>query len=120
MWKWNVQPGHGPMRHARRLALAALLVVAPALSGCYVEDGPPPPEYAEGYQPQYYDGYVVYYDAVGRPYYYVNGGVYWVPPASPLYIGLVNHWRYYRPAYHRWYAHYGARYRGYRYPAYRR
>ncbi len=83
-------------------------------TGCYVEDESPPPAYVAEYEPMYYDGYVVYYDDVGRPYYYVDGAVVWVPPTSPLYIGLVHHWRVYGPAYHRWYAHYGYRYHGYR------
>jgi hypothetical protein len=99
------------------LAAAAL---APALSGCYVESDLPPPAYAEGYEPQYYDGYVVYYDDYGRPYYYAEGRPVWVQPSSPVYVGLVNHWRVYRPAYHRWYGHYGYRYRTYRGHGYHR
>ena len=96
------------------MALALLTAASGALStGCVVEDEVPPPAYVEGYEPMYYDGYVVYYDDVGRPYYYLNGGVAWVPSTSPLYIGFVNHWRLYGPAYHRWYAHYGYRYHGY-------
>ena len=81
-------------------------------SACYVEPLPPP-AYADGYQPQFYDGYVVYYDDVGRPFYHVDGVAVWVPATSPLYIGLVNHWRAYRPAYGRWYANHGYRYRDY-------
>jgi hypothetical protein len=97
----------------RSFALAVLVAGCAAVSsGCYVED--PPPAYADGYQPQYYDGSVVYFDEVGRPYYYVNGAVFWVPPGSPYYGRLVGHWHVYGPAYHRWYGHYGYRYRGYR------
>lgn len=97
------------------VVLAALLVGSAAVgsAACYVEDEGPPPAYGE-YQPQYYDGYVVYYDGVGRPYYYVNGAVYWVPPGSPFYVGLVNHWRVHRDGYARWYGHHGYRYRAYR------
>ena len=97
-------------RRSFLLGLACAAVVP--LAGCYV-DGPEP-VYAEGYAPQYYDGYVVYYDDIGRPYYYVNGAVVWVPPGSPFYPGLVGHWRTYHPAYRRWYVHRGYRYRGYR------
>jgi hypothetical protein len=82
-------------------------------TGCYV-DAQTEPVAVEGYQPQYYDGYVVYYDGGGRPYYYNNGAVYWVPATSPYYGGYVNHWRAYGPAYGRWYGSYGYRYRGYR------
>jgi hypothetical protein len=96
------------------LAVAAL---APTVSGCYAEAELPPPAYGVGderYEPQYYDGYVVYYDDYGRPYYYAEGRPVWVRPSSPVYVGLVDHWRVYRPAYHRWYGHYGHRYRTYR------
>jgi hypothetical protein len=96
----------------RALGLAAALMTTVSISGCYVEAGPP--VVAEGYEPAMYDGYVVYYDEVGRPYYYANGAVVWVPPGAPAYAGLVAHWRAYGPAYHRWYSHYGYRYRAYR------
>lgn len=103
--------------HVRKLAFSALIAgLASVGTGCYVEEGPPPPEpvYAEGYAPQYYDGYVVYYDDVGRPYYYVNGAVVWVAPTSPFYAGYVHHYRVYGPAYHHWYVNHGYRYRAYR------
>jgi hypothetical protein len=98
--------------------LAAFLGLSLCLSsaGCVVEDDvppPPPPGYAD-YEPAYYDGYVVYYDDVGRPYYYANGAVLWISPGAPEYVGLVHHWRVYGPAYHRWYVRYGHGYRGYR------
>ena len=82
-------------------------------SGCYVETQAEPVA-VDGYQPQYYDGYVVYYDGGGRPYYYNNGAVYWVPASSPYYGTYVNHWRSYGPAYGRWYSNAGYRYRGWR------
>jgi hypothetical protein len=80
------------------------------MAACYVEEVPPP---AYGYEPVYYDGSVVYYDDVGRPFYYANGAVVWISPAVPEYPHLVAHWRVYGPAYHYWYAHDGYRYRGY-------
>jgi hypothetical protein len=88
-----------------------MLVGSLPLAGCYVE--PEGPVVAEGYQPQMYNGYVVYYDGAGRPYYNYNGATMWIPESSPYYVGYVNHWRAYGPAYNRWYAGYGARYRGY-------
>jgi hypothetical protein len=98
----------------RSAVLAALVAgLGCATSACYVEDEGPPAAYAS-YEPAYYDGYVVYYDSVGRPYYYAGDRVYWVPQSSPVYVGLVNHYRYYRPYYSHWYGHYGYRYRGYR------
>jgi hypothetical protein len=97
----------------RTLAFATILATSSVFgTGCVAEVEPP--AYAEGWQPQYYNGYVVYYDDVGRPFYYVNGGAVWIPRESPFYVGYVNHWRVYGPHYRAWYSHYGYRYRGYR------
>ncbi len=99
----------------RKLAVVAALALAPAGStACTVEELPPP-GYEADYEPQYYDGYVVYYDDVGRPYYYMDGSVVWVSPGSPYYHPLVGYWRLHARGYHRWYAYRGYRYRGYRY-----
>lgn len=99
---------------ATALALSTVLV-----AGCD-EEGYDPETEADvappgGYVPAYYDGYVVYYDDIGRPYYYEGGAVVWVSPGSPYYPGLTHHWRVYGPYYRGWYAHYGYRYRPYRY-----
>jgi hypothetical protein len=104
------------MMSFRTLLFSGLIAAfVPFGAACYAEEEVPAPEYADaGYQPQYYDGYVVYYDDGGRPYYYANGAVFWVPPTAPVYVGLVAHWHRYGPAYHHWYAHYGHRYHGYR------
>ncbi|HEY1697108.1 MAG TPA: hypothetical protein VGG39_33340 [Polyangiaceae bacterium] len=105
------------MLSLRSFALASAMVAfVPLGSACYVDEDVPPAEYAaeDGYEPPTYDGYVVYYDDVGRPFYYVNGGVAWIPATSPFYVGYVNHWRTYGPAYHRWYAAHGYAYRGWR------
>jgi hypothetical protein len=101
------------VRHSIPVLLAAIIVGASA-SACYVEEDMPPPAYVEGYAPQLYDGYVVYFDGVGRPFYYVGGAPVWVPVTSPFYAGLVGHWHTYGFAYNRWYGRYGQRYRGYR------
>jgi hypothetical protein len=100
-------------RLIRTVLAVAVCIIASMSSGCYAE-AVPAPAYADGYEPQYYDGYVVYYDGYGRPFYNVNGAVYWVQPSSPFYIGLTTHWRGHRAEYGRWYGHYGYRYRGYR------
>jgi hypothetical protein len=110
-------------RHVTKQWALPLLGLSLCLSaaGCVLEADtgpPPPPGYVDGYEPSYYDGYVVYYDDVGRPYYYGNGGVVWVSPGVPEYGVLVNHYRVYGPAYHRWYTRYGHAYR--RYPRYYR
>jgi len=96
--------------------------VAMSMSGCYAEaEGTiPPPQYEYGYAPVYYDGYVVYYDEAGRPYYYLNGAVQFVPQTSPLYLGLVAHWNAFGPHYRDWNVHAGERYRTYRFHGHRR
>lgn len=66
------------------------------------------------YQPLYYDGYVVFYDGVGRPYYYVNGVVVWMPSTYAYYGYYTNHWRAHRTHYTRWYSSRGRRYQTYR------
>jgi hypothetical protein len=98
----------------RSLVFAILATGILSSAACYVEEEVPAPAYSDGYQPQFYDGYVVYYDQAGRPFYYSNGAVYWVPVTSPVYVGLVNHWHVYGPAYGRWYGNRGFGYRGYR------
>jgi len=101
------------MRTFAKVALAVLLV---GTAGCYAEAEPVTVTSAEiGYEPAYYDGYVVYYDDYGHPFYYGSGGaVVWVEPSSPYYVGLVNHYHVYGPRYRSWAAHDGYRYRSYR------
>jgi len=97
---------------------AAVAGLAPLAAGCYV-DVEPEAVYAEGegYRPMYYDGYVVYFDDVGRPYYYVNGSVYWVPRYSPYYGAYVAHYNTYWRTYRTWYSRGGYRYHYYRAPS---
>lgn len=95
------------------------LALALTTAGCYAETGTATVTSADvvaddGYEPAYYDGYVVYYDNIGRPYYYDRGAVIWNSPSSPHYGPLVHHYRYYGPRYHQWNSHYGARYHNYR------
>jgi hypothetical protein len=99
----------------RNLVAVAVLGLAPIGSAACTVAELPPPEYAEGFDPQYYDGYVVYYDEIGRPYYYMDGSIAWVPVTSAYYGPLLHYWRLHGPAYQRWYSNYGYRYRGYRY-----
>ena len=98
----------------RSLFIAACFTGSAALGvGCTIEELPPP-EYADGYDPQYYDGYIVYYDDVGRPFYYLDGAVVWVPLESPFYVRYVNQWQIHGPEYRRWYIEYGDHYKHYR------
>ncbi len=98
----------------KNVVLVAIIAGCAAFgTGCYATVEAEPVA-AYGYQPQYYEGYVVYYDEGGRPYYYNGGNVVWVSPSSPYYAGYVNHWRVNGAAYARWHASYGVRYRTYR------
>lgn len=104
------------MIHLRHIVLAALVAgVAPLGSACYVDTPGVGVEF--GYEPVYYDGAVVYYDDGGRPYYYLNGAVVFIPPTSARYGYYVDHYRRYGTAYRRWNVNRGARYRTYRAPA---
>ena len=104
------------------LALCAVLASTVALAtGCIAEEAPPPvfTNGAEIYVPQYYEGYVVYYDDIGRPYYYMDGMSVWVPVTSPYYVVLTDHWRIHERAYRYWYVEHGYRYHDYRDPQHR-
>jgi hypothetical protein len=109
---------HMRLFNVRNLLVAALLAGALAAPGCYAEMQYPDTVYVGnyGYEPMYYNGYVVYYDGVGRPFYYVGGRQVWIAPSSPYYAGYVAHYRTYGPAYHNWYRGGGARYTTYRGP----
>ena len=73
----------------KKLILAFLLLAVPALvlSSCLLVARPhphaqvtiygPPLEY--GYQPMLYNGYVVYYDNAGIPFYWYGGSRMWGP-----------------------------------------
>jgi len=103
----------------RRLMVVALVSGVLAASGCYVQAVEPGGEVVVGnygYEPMYYNGYMVYYDA-GRPFYWVGGSRIWISPSSPYYAGYIGHYRTYGNAYSRWYAGHGHRYHGYRAPA---
>ncbi len=93
--------------------LAVLLgTLSLSLSGCTigVHSGPIPVA-TSYYSPLYYNGYIVYYDAVGRPIYYANGVQYYVPNTYAYYPRLVRHYRSHRHAYRRWYRSRGRRIR---------
>lgn len=99
---------------ASAVLFALVAGCAPLAAGCYVTAEPAGVEY--GYEPVYYDNYVVYYDDGGRPYYYDGGRVRYVSYNHPHYSRLSNHYTVHRDRYHRWYSKTGYRYRGYRRP----
>lgn len=72
------------------------------------------------YNPLYYEGYVVFYDDGGRPYYYRDGRTVFVPTTYRMYNNYVSHWRTHRANYGRWYRERGRHQHAYRRPAYHR
>jgi hypothetical protein len=105
----------------RTLLALAFVLGSVAVTGCYAEAVGTGPESVVvgdyGYEPQYYNGYMVYYDGMGRPFYYAGGAQFFIAANSPYYAGYVAHYRTYGPAYSRWYSAGGYRYRTYRGPA---
>ena len=55
------------------------------------------------YNPLYHDGYLVYYDDAGRPYYYLDGRMSYIPPTHGSYGLYVAHYRTHHQHYRRWY-----------------
>jgi hypothetical protein len=90
---------------------AVIAATAPMVGGCVVEAESP--EAYNGYEVQYYNGRVVYYETDGRPYYYHNNSVYYVPQTHPHYNTLRTHYYRERPRYHNWYSRRGYRYKTY-------
>lgn len=103
------------MSRFKKVAVAICLVGAlfMAAAGCIVHTSEPTLA-TSYYTPMYYNGYVVYYDTLGRPIYYVNGIQYYVPATYYNYHAYVRHWRVHRVYYNRWYRTRGHRYRRYR------
>jgi hypothetical protein len=96
------------------LMLVAALGVA--ASGCTVRGGayattPVPAARVEVYEPMYYDGYVVYYDDHGAPYYYVGDTVTYVPRTHASFNVYVGHYHKHRASYRHWYRVEGPRHR---------
>lgn len=89
------------------------VLLAAVMSGC-VASYPP---YAAGdiwvdyYTPRFYNGYPVYYDRIGLPYYYRDKRTVYVPRSYRGYNDLTIHYRRHRPQYRRWYDERGHRYR---------
>lgn len=116
-----------------KLILGALLMsVAVGFAACLpppavyntpqpVYNTPPPVQYTQPapvaqpttvvYSPQYYNGNVVYFNAQGAPFYYVNSNVYYVPRTYSGYNVLINHYRANRSAYLNWYSSQGVNFR---------
>jgi hypothetical protein len=100
------------MRHPQ---LTLVLCLAAASGGCLVYDETPRARVAvtasTGYTPMYYDGYVVYYDDFGRPFYYVEGRPHFVPRTRAEYRVYRRHYHDHGTRYREWYRREGYRYR---------
>jgi len=101
---------HAMRRNVLVLALAALPVLTSMACAVYAEPSAYPAT-AAAYAPMYYDGFPVYYDAYGLPFYYLDGVQLYVPRADVRFGTLVAHYRTHREGYERWYAGEGYRYR---------
>jgi hypothetical protein len=101
-------------RYSRTIVrLTVAVFFAAILSGCatyypgYASDD----IWVDYYTPQFYDGYPVYFDRVGVPYYYRGERIVYVPRSYRRYRDLTVHYKRHRPHYHRWYGERGHRYR---------
>jgi hypothetical protein len=88
---------------------------APAYHRWYAETGQfnlyyRRPVASAGYAPLYYLGYPVFYDDLGRPIYYVDGAVVYVPTRHPRYRVFIHHYRHNPHRYRRWYRTHGRRF----------
>jgi hypothetical protein len=85
---------------------AIILVAVPLfLGGCVarVHTEPlPPPVVDVSYEPMYYGGYVVYYDAGGAPFYVVRGRRVYISASHAHYHTYVRHYRTNPRRYHEW------------------
>lgn len=95
------------MHHRVLSPLAGFVILgSSALAGCraYVQpDVPPPPSVtvSTGWEPLYYRGHIVYYDA-GRPIYYAEGRRHYVPRSHRHYDRFVRHHSRRPDAYRAW------------------
>lgn len=79
-------------------AFLAAAAIALGATGCVMEPGTYVVEDDDYPTARYYD-YVVYYTDVGRPYYYLDGAMVFVPETYPGYQGLVVNYRRHRTYY---------------------
>ena len=89
------------------MVFCSCLVVARPRPHAHVVVHGPPLEY--GYQPLLYNGYVVYYDHAGVPFYWYGGSRVWIPV---MYRDrYITHYRTHHHAYRKWHKHRGRHYR---------
>lgn len=89
--------------------VGAVLIAAPSYA-----DASPLTMSTTYYSPQFYQGYVVYFDSYGQPYYFINGTKIFVPRCHLDHGRLVRHYRVAWRPYNRWYRWAGWRFKRYR------
>ncbi len=99
------------MRPPRLPLFLALLTVGSASPGCYLD---PSETYTasytfRGYRPYHYHGNLVYFDTLGRPFYYRDGYKVYVPRTWSSYTHSRRYWRRNRYRYNRWHRRYHRR-----------
>lgn len=72
--------------------------------------------YVDYYTPQFYLDYLVFFDEAGTPIYYENDFIYAVPPNTPEYKELIDHYKQNTDAYRIWFEEIGFAYLNYRRP----
>jgi hypothetical protein len=84
----------GVMKFSRLCAtLMFALATSTMLGGCIVAADPPPRVAVGAYSPLFYNGYAVYYDEGGYPFYYADGVAFYVPRTYVHYDVLRSHYR---------------------------
>jgi hypothetical protein len=82
------------MKFSRLCAMLMFTVATSTmLGGCIVAAEPPPRVAVGAYSPLYYNGYAVYYDDWGYPFYYAGGAAFYVPRTYVHYDVLLGHYR---------------------------
>lgn len=67
------------------------------------------------FEPLFYDGYVVFYDELGRPFIYLaDGSVFFIPATCTFYNAYTSHFRTHRAHYLRWVRSHGRKMRTFR------
>lgn len=102
------------MTHGRKLFAAAIAGALAIAAPSYAAASPFVPATSD-YTPQYYMGYLVFFEADGTPFYFANGVRYYVPGCLADHALLVRHYRLHARGYRRWLG-IGWRYRLYRRP----
>jgi hypothetical protein len=102
----------GVMKFSRLCATVMFaLATSTMLGGCIVAADPPPRVAVGAYSPLFYNGYAVYYDDWGYPFYYSGGLAFYVPRTYVHYDVLLSHYRTH-PGLYRHEIVRGGRYRG--------